>query len=127
MPQSSWGSMKRTPRRRGAKIAAKGIYRDPVRSSHAHFVKASGLRWICLMLLVPIPWAGRVWALPFLTTLAPSERYDQQRGRRHKTLTDWARQLLVVVRRWWPDRALVVVADSSYAVIEFLAACRAWS
>jgi len=52
-------------RRRGAKIAAKGIYRDAVRSSHSHFVKASGLRWICLMLLVPIPWAKRVWALPF--------------------------------------------------------------
>lgn len=45
-------------RRRGAKINAKGIYRDPVRSSHSHFVKASGLRWLCLMLLVPIPWAG---------------------------------------------------------------------
>ncbi len=114
-------------RRRGAKIAAKGIYRDPVRSSRGHFVKASGLRWVCLMLLVPIPWAGRTWALPFLTALAPSERYDQQRGRRHKTLTDWAWQLLLVVRRWWPERALVVVADSSYAVIEFLAACRTWS
>src|SRR5919199_1813169 len=62
-------------RRRGKRIPAKGIYRDPVRSSHEHFVKASGLRWICLMLLVPIPWAGRVWALPFLTALAPSERY----------------------------------------------------
>ena len=46
-------------RRRGAKISAKGIYRDPVRSSHSHFVKASGLRWLCLMLLAPIPWAGR--------------------------------------------------------------------
>ena len=32
-------------RRRGAKIAAKGIYRDPVRSSKSHFVKTSGLRW----------------------------------------------------------------------------------
>jgi hypothetical protein len=42
-------------RRRGARINAKGIYRDPVRSSHSHFVKASGLRWLCLMLLVPIP------------------------------------------------------------------------
>ena len=30
-------------RRRGAKIKAKGIYRDPVRSTHSHFVKASGL------------------------------------------------------------------------------------
>ena len=62
-------------RRRGMQIRAKGIYRDPVRSSHSHLVKASGLRWLSLMLLVPIPWAGRVWALPFLTVLAPSERY----------------------------------------------------
>src|SRR5215216_2291664 len=61
-------------RRRGEKIKANGIYRDPVRSSHSHFVKASGLRWLCLMLLVEIPWAGRVWALPFLTALCPSER-----------------------------------------------------
>ena len=71
-------------RRRGAKIKAKGIYRDPVRSSHSHTVKASGLRWLSLMLLVPIPWAKRVWALPFLTALAPSERYYQARQRGHK-------------------------------------------
>jgi hypothetical protein len=64
-------------RRRGAKIKAKGIYRDPVRSMHSHSVKASGLRWLSLMLLAPIPWAQRVWALPFLTVLAPSERYYQ--------------------------------------------------
>jgi hypothetical protein len=113
-------------RRRGQRIAAKGIYRDPVRSSHAHFVKASGLRWLCLMLLVPLPWAGRVWALPFLTALAPSERYDQERGRRHKTLVDWARQMLLLLRRWWPDRALIAVADSSYAALELLAACQGW-
>jgi hypothetical protein len=113
-------------RRRGKRIAAQGIDRDPVRSSHSHFVKASGLRWVCLMLLVPIPWAARTWALPVLTALAPSERHDGERGRRHKTLTDWARQLLLVVRRWWPERAIVAVADSTYAALEFLAACRAW-
>jgi hypothetical protein len=107
-------------RRRGAKIKAKGIYRDPVRSSHSHFVKASGLRWLCLMLLLPIPWAGRVWALPFLTVLAPSERYHQERGQPHKKLTDWARQMLLQVRRWCPRRALVIVADSSFAALELL-------
>jgi hypothetical protein len=110
-------------RRRGAKIAAKGIYRDPVRSSHSHFVKASGLRWVCLMLLVPIPWAKRVWALPFLTVLAPSQRYHEERGRRHKKITAWGRQMLLQLRRWLPERALVVVADSSYAVIDLLARC----
>ena len=75
-------------RRYGKKIAAKGVYRDPVRSTHKHFVKSSGLRWVCLMLLVEIPWASRVWALPFLSVLAPSERYAAQRGRRHKKITE---------------------------------------
>jgi len=112
-------------RRWGTKIKARGIYRDPVRSSHGHFVKASGLRWISLMLLAPVPFAGRVWALPFLTSLAPSERYAQVQGRRHKLLTDRARQLLLLLARWLPDRRIIAVADSSYAAIELLAAvCR---
>lgn len=108
-------------RRKGKKIKAKGIYRDPVRSSHAHFVKVSGLRWLAMMLLVEIPWAQKVWALPFLTALAPSERYNQQHQRRHKKLTDWARQMMLQVKRWLPTRELVVVADSSFAALELLA------
>jgi hypothetical protein len=108
-------------RRRGATIAAKGIYRDPVRSSKGHFVKASGLRWLSMQLLAPIPWAGRVWGLPFLTVLAPSARYHQERGLRHKKLTDWGRQMIRQLRRWLPGRTLIVVADSSYAVLELLA------
>ena len=112
-------------RRWGPTIRARGIYRDPVRSSHGHFVKASGLRWLSVMLLAPIPWAGRVWALPFLTALAPSERFARGRGCRHKKLTDRARQLLLLVARWLPERRLIAVADSSYAAIELLAAvCR---
>jgi hypothetical protein len=109
-------------RRRGQMIAAKGIYRDPVRSSKSFFVKTSGLRWVSMMLLAPIPWVKRIWALPFLTVLAPSERYHQERGMRHKKLPDWARQMIKQVRRWLPDRLIVVVADSSYAVLELLAA-----
>jgi len=108
-------------RRRGSKIAARGIYRDPVRSSKEFFVKTSGLRWIAMMLLTPIPWARRVWALPFLTVLAPSERYHEQRKKRHKTITDWARQLIRQVHRWLPTRQLIIVADGSYAVVAFLA------
>ncbi len=110
-------------RRWGAKIAAKGRYRDAVRSSKDYFVKVSGLRWLCLMLLVPLPWANRTWALPVLTVLAPSARHNQERGRRHKTLTDWARQVLLQLRRWLPTRALVVVADSGYAAMALLARC----
>jgi hypothetical protein len=114
-------------RRRGAKIKAKGIYRDPVRSSRSFFVKTSGLRWVSMMLLAPIPWAERVWALPFLTVLAPSTRYHQERSKPHKQLTDWARQMITQARHWLPERLLVVVADSSYAAIELLAACQSLS
>ena len=109
-------------RRWGAKIAARGIYRDPVRSSQSHFVKTSGLRWLCMMLLVPIPWAQRVWALPFLTALCPSERYHEQHGKRHKTLTEWARQMVKQVKRWLPERQIVIVADSTFAALNFLGA-----
>ena len=31
-----------------------GIYRDPIRSPDSHFVKASGLRWMSLMLLARV-------------------------------------------------------------------------
>jgi len=76
------------------------------------------------MLLCPIPWAKRVWALPFLTVLAPSGHYHQKRGKEHKKLTDWARQMLLQVRRWLPKRALVVVADAGYAVLDLLHRCQ---
>jgi len=111
-------------RRWGAKIRARGIYRDPVRSSKGHFVKASGLRWLCAMLLTPVPWAGRVLALPFLTVLAPSERFYAGQPRAAKTLLDWARQAALQIRRWLPGRAIVLVADSAFAALDFLAAVR---
>ena len=87
-------------RRRGPKIKSLGIYRDAVRSSRSQLVKASGLRWISLMWLGHVPWAGRHWALPVLTVLAPSTRYYRQQGRRHKKLTDWARQMILQPRSW---------------------------
>jgi hypothetical protein len=111
-------------RRWGKRITARGIYRDPVRSSHGHFVKASGLRWVSLSVLAPISWAGRVWSLPFLTVLAPSERYAQERGRQHKKLTDWARQGLLQVARWLPGRRIVAVTDSGYAALDLLGSVR---
>ncbi len=111
-------------RRRGKRIAAKGIYRDPVRSSHSHFVKTSALRWVCVTLLAEVPWASRVWALPFLSVLAHSERYAKECGKRHKPLTEWAWQMLLLVRRWYPKRQIVAVADGGYASLKLLDRCR---
>jgi hypothetical protein len=114
-------------RRYGRKISARGIYRDPVRSTHETFVKSSGLRWVCVMLLVEVPWACRVWALPFLSALAPSEHYAAKRGKRHKKITEWAWQLLLVLRRWYPQREIVAVADRAYASLKLLDRCRSLS
>jgi hypothetical protein len=109
-------------RRWGARIKARGIYRDPVRSSKGHFVKTSGLRWLSLMVIVPIPWASRRWALPFLTLLAPSARWAEANGKPHKTLTSWARQAILQTKRWLPDRDLIFVGDSGFAALDLLAA-----
>lgn len=111
-------------RRRGAKISALGIYRDAVRSSRKRLVKTSGLRWMSLMLMTSVPFSPRRWALPIMTVLCPSERYHQQHGRPHKKITQWARQIILLLRRWLPERDIIVVADSSYAALELLAAVR---
>lgn len=108
-------------RRRGQKISAKGIYRDPVRSSHSHFVKASGLRWLCAMLLVEVSWAKSIWALPVLTALSPSANYYEKCRRRHQKLTERAWQMIQLLARFLPNRNLIFVADSSFAVLDLLA------
>jgi hypothetical protein len=111
-------------RRRGRKIKAKGIYRDAVRSSDTFFVKASGLRWLSFMLLTEIPFADKVWGLPFLTVLCPSERYHQEKGIRHRKLTDRARQAILQIWRWFPEKQIIFVGDSSYAALDLLNAVR---
>jgi hypothetical protein len=108
-------------RRSGRKIRAKGCYRDAVRSSHKHVIRCFGLRWVSMMLLVPVPWSRRVWALPFLTALC----WPEQKGgtRRHKTSVDWVRQMMPQVRRWLPGRRLVLVVDGGFAAVSLALAC----
>jgi len=112
-------------RRWGAKISKRAIYRDAVRSSASHFVKCSGLRWMCLMLLTPLPWLKKgCWALPVLTALCPSERYWQGRSqpRVHKSLMDWAAQLLTWLARYTRtlNRRVYLVGDGTYATYELM-------
>src|SRR6266705_969558 len=108
-------------RRSGRKITAKGCYRDAVRSSHTHVIRCFGLKWVSIMLLVPVPWSRRVWALPFLTALCWAEK---KRGtRRHKTSVDWVRQLMKQVRRWLLGRRLVLVVDGGFAAVSLALAC----
>ena len=108
-------------RRSGRKITAKGCYRDAVRSSKKHVIRCFGLKWVSMMLLVPVPWSRRVWALPFLTALCrPAKQKDE---RRHKTSVDWVRQMIKQVRRWLPGRRLVLVVDGGFASVSLALAC----
>ena len=107
-------------RRRGEPLTAKGISRDPGRSSHTPFVTVSGLRWLAWMVLTPLAWAERVWALPLLTVRCPSERFYAPRGRRQQPLTARAWPIIRLVPRWVPGRESAGVADSRGAVLELL-------
>ena len=102
-------------RRSGRKISAQGCYRDAVRSTKKHVIRCFGLPWVAMMLLVPVPWSRRVWALPFLTALCwPAEKSTR---RRQKTRVDWVRQMMKQVRRWLPGRRLVLVVDGGFAAV----------
>ncbi len=109
-------------RRGGRRIKARGCYRDPVRSSRKHVVKCFGLKWVSLAVLMPVPWSDRPWALPFLTTLS----WPEGTGRRsaHKTSIDLARQMVLQVRRWLPERELILVTDGGFAAVELARACQ---
>jgi hypothetical protein len=108
-------------RRSGRKITAKGCYRDAVRSTKKHVIRCFGLKWVSMMLLVPVPWAQRVWAMPFFTALCrPAKQKDQPR---HKTSVDWVRQMVKRVRRWLPGRRVVLVVDGGFAAVSLALAC----
>jgi DDE superfamily endonuclease len=108
-------------RRGGRKIKAKGGYRDAVRSTKHHVIRCFGLKWVSMMLLVPVPWSCRVWALPFLTALCwPAKKRSP---RRHKTSVDWVRHMLTQVRRWLTGRPLVMVVDGAFAAVSLALVC----
>lgn len=124
-------------RRSGKKIKGIGCYRDAVRSTKKHVVRCFGLKWVCMMLIVPVPWSSRVWAMPFLTALCEPEakekksrargkKQDKAKGskRRHKTSVDWVRQMIKQVHRWHPTRLLVLVVDGAFAAVSLAWACK---
>lgn len=109
-------------RRRGKKIKAKGLYRDAVKSSQSHVVTSFGLKWECMMLIVPLPWCKRPWALPFLTLLAPSKKSNEKAGRKHKTSLDWTCQMVKLITRWL-RRPWILIGDGAYACMDLAGTC----
>jgi hypothetical protein len=109
-------------RRQGKKITAKGCYRDAIRSTEKTVVKCFGLKWVCLMLIVLLPWCKRPWALPFMTILAPSKKSNEARGRTHKTSIDWTIIAVRAISRWL-KRSWVLIGDGGFACIRLGHAC----
>jgi DDE superfamily endonuclease len=107
-------------RRRGPCIGPASQYRDAARSSTEQTVTTRGLRWLTAMLLVEVPFAGRIWGLPMLTALVPSRSWCEAKGRRYRPTTAWARVLLLRLHRWFSDRLLVAVMDGEFAALELL-------
>lgn len=110
-------------RRRGKKIKAKGAYRDAVASSQSRVVISFGLKWECMVLIVPLPWSKRPWALPFMTILSPSKKADEAAGKRHKTSIDWTIQMMQCVSRWLNRAAWILLGDGAYACMALAKAC----
>jgi hypothetical protein len=104
-------------RRGGRNIRARGCYRDAVRSTKKVVVKCFGLKWVSMQVLVRVPWSKRVWGLPFLTVLCEPEGKKKKKGNRHKSSVDIVRQMGKLVRRWLPERVIVLVLDGAFASV----------
>ncbi len=110
-------------RRWGRKISKRGHYRDSLLSSKERSISNSGLRWITMALIVVLPWTKLRWALPFLSVLATTPAVSEALGKRHKTIAQWAQQMVTVVRRWLPEISIKVIGDSAYSVIDLGLTC----
>lgn len=111
-------------RRAGKRIVYKGWFRDAVRSSGKNVVVSQGIRWCCLCLLVSVPWAKRLWALPFVCVPVLSEKTCQRLGKPHKSGIVWTVWLLGKLRQWYPDVPMRLLGDGGYAAVDLVAACQ---
>jgi len=102
-------------RRQGRHIAYKGRFHDAARSRKGQVVTSEGVHWLCVMLAVWLPWSRRAWALPFLSVPTLTPATSATLGKRHRTTVDRADLLVRLVRRWQPDRQMVLVGDSGFA------------
>jgi DDE superfamily endonuclease len=111
-------------RRWGPKISKRGHYRDSALSSRKRSVSSPGLRWIVMAVVVTLPWTKHRCALPFLCVLATTPEVSASLGKRHKTVGMWARQMVKLVRRWFPTLPITLLGDTAYSILELGLECQ---
>ena len=104
-------------RRWGPKISKRGHYRDSALSSRKRSVSSPGLRWIVMAVVVTLPWTKQCCALPFLCVVATTPEVSASLGKRHKTVGMWARQMVKLVRRWFPTLPITLLGDTAYSIL----------
>jgi DDE superfamily endonuclease len=112
-------------RRRGRKVAWKGRFHDATRSQSGHVVTSDGIHWVCVMLLAPVPWSRRRWALPFLAIPTFTPAISAKLGKVHRTAPERTEGLVRLIRRWQPHRIIHLVGDSGFAVLRLAHVCGA--
>jgi Transposase DDE domain len=105
----------------GQRVWAAGAHRDAVRSSRKKKHVKFGHKWLSLCVLVRLPGIDRPWALPILCGLCLSAKVAAKVKRRPKTAAQLARQLLIRLMRWMPDRRFILIGD--YQVVTHETAC----
>jgi len=119
-------------RRKGPQIKGLGRQRDAVQSTKENKVLVIGLNWLICAIHVQFPWTSRIWACPFFSVLMPPEnplsssknKSDQKKRKKHKTLNEWASQIVRLIAKWIGKiKNITIVADSAFATYVLANTC----
>ena len=105
----------------GDHVWAKSAHRDPIKSTHSKTVTKYGHKWLAMSILVRLKGWERPWALPILTGMCISPKAGGQIGKRQKTASRLARQMLIRLMRWLPDRKFILTGDFQIVTHETVA------
>lgn len=98
--------------KRGKHVWAMGVHYDSRRSSRKHPRLKFGHQWMVVCVLIWLPGIARPWALPILCGLCRDKKLAAKLHLRHKPGSTIARQLLIRMMRWFPDRKFTLLGDS---------------
>jgi hypothetical protein len=100
--------------KRGQHVWGLGWFRDAVASTRKRTATASGHNWVVLALAVRVPWR------PDLVFCIPLSARLHRPGKGRPGCAALAREMLLEVLGWLPDRDVILLADGAYSAKELL-------